>query len=140
MNKTFSGAALVSMIVSGSAIAADFADGANVTISGLSSRTSGYTLFLQGENANGDGIYLIESSAGPYLAGAAKEGGMVGWTSGADRGSASKWVLHHNSDGWSIMAADNEALAVSQSSNSSSGLELQRNQGRANQKYQIQSR
>lgn len=134
----FAGLFAFSFVMSGGALAAEFADGAKVTIKGIG-RMEQFTLIKQGEDKSGDGIYLVQSAAGPFLTVMKPDAGqMVGYTNGPDRAKASKWILHKNSSGWSIIAAGNGANTVARVAPGK--LALQRNQGSAAQVWAITPR
>lgn len=117
--------------------AEQFADGSKVAIKAIGPQ-EGFTLIKQGQDKNGDGIYLIQSVHGPYLtAFKAEAGQMVGYTNGADRAKASKWILHKNSSGWSIIAANNGSLTVTKANN---GIQLQFNRGAKDQVWAIEKK
>jgi len=121
----------LSVIASGTAIAGEFADNASVNIPGLGN----YTLLKQGSSASGDGIYVLQHSSKKYLTAASgNEGEKV--TFGTDQ---TKWILHENSTGWSIMAAANGANTVARVDDGKGGKQwvLQRNQGAPNQVWAI---
>lgn len=116
----------ITAIASGAAMAGEFADNAAVNIPGLGN----YTLLKQGADAKGDGIYVLKHSSNQYLmAASGNEGEKVKF--GPDQ---TKWILHENSTGWSIIAAANGANTVSKAG---SGWVLQRNQGAPNQVWAI---
>ena len=139
---------LITVMFGGKAMAAEkFPTNAKVKIVNLGNPPGqdDYTLEKTGEEANGDGIYYLQTRYNNYLwdvKGGA--GTMVGWTNTGDGTKGSQWVLHKNSDGWSIMAKKNGANTVTKVAKTaqSSGLELQRNQGSKNttgvQIWQIQ--
>ena len=121
---------LVSFIISGTAIAAEFPNNASVNIPGLGN----FTLLKKGMDNNG-AIYELKHSSNKYLmAASGNEGEKVQFGS-----TPTQWVLHKNSTGWSIIAAANEANTVARVDNGKGGKEwvLQRNQGRPNQVWQI---
>lgn len=107
-------------------MAGNFADKAGVNIPGLGN----YILEMSGTDSHGDGIYALKHSSGKYLmVNSANEGEKVDF--GA---TASQWILHENSTGWSIMAAGNGANTVTKVDG---GWVLQRNQGAPNQVWKI---
>lgn len=127
-------------LFAGTAAAAEkFDDKATVLIEGMpGGGTPTYVLEKTGEDKNGDGIYrLFGKSGNRYLdVKKADAGTMVGWTS-KDGEKGSEWILHKNSTGWSIIAKNNGANAVSRNPKSSSGIDLQRNQGTKEQVWNI---
>lgn len=125
---------------SGTATAAEkFDDKATVKIEGLSSKGNNvYTLEKTGEDKGGSGIYRIHTSQNVYLtAMKADAGTQVGWTNQGSGEKGAEWILFKNSTGWSLMAKANAANTVSRNSKSSSGLDLQRNEGSKNQVWNI---
>lgn len=116
----------VMTLASGAAVADNFPNNASVNIPGLGN----YTLEMAGTDAQGDGIYALHHSSGNYLSvNSGNENEPV--TLGA---AQSQWVLHQNSNGWSIMSAANEANAVTKTDG---GWVLKRNQGAAGQIWAI---
>lgn len=139
-SKLATGILALTVMFAGFAMASEkFEDGATVDINGITD--AGGTVFIlekTGDDAKHDaGIYrLRHKSSGNYLTvDKADAGTQVGWTEGGKKGS--EWILFKNSTGWSIMAKADAANTVSRSSDSSSGLQLQRNQGSPNQVWQI---
>lgn len=115
----------IATLASGIAIAQTLPERNNVIIPGIGHAT----LVQDGMDPQG-GIYRITHSNGQYLgASSGNEGEKVGWGS-----TQTKWVLHKNSTGWSIMSNENKANAVSKVDG---GLALQRNQGAANQVWKF---
>lgn len=119
-----------------------FEDGATVNIAEMPDRGGKvFVLEKTGEDKKHNaGTYRIRhKSTGHYLSVSKPEAGeMVGWTTkDTDATKGSEWILFKNSGGWSIMAKGNAANAVSRSEKSSSGLELQRNQGHPHQGWKI---
>jgi len=113
-----------------------FADNTTVEIKGLPGGPL-YVLEKTGVDKKHDaGIYCLRHTSGNYLnVLKADAGTMVGFTEGGKKGS--EWILNKNSKGWSIMAKANAANTVSLSKKSSSGMQLQRNQGYKNQLWEI---
>lgn len=86
-----------------------------------------HLLVKRGLDKNGDGIFTIQKSRNEKVS-LNYSNGKVGW------GAPTKWILHKNSSGWSIILESNGALALSIANND---LVLQRNQGAAHQVWQI---
>lgn len=139
MNRTVATAILgLTVMFAASATAAEkFADGAKVKIAKFNTRNQEAVPFImkkQGEDKNGDGIYYLQQDDGDgtYLyASSTKVGTAVNYSK-----SPTKWILHKNSGGWSIMHAEDGANTVSL--NKDGERELQRNQGAKNQVWQIE--
>jgi len=132
MKKFFTIALLsVSVILSGTAIAGGFANNTKVSVR-AQHFDENWTLLKQGSDANGDGIYVIQTQNGKaYLTVASgNEGEEVRFGP-----TKTQWVLHEHSTGWSIMPKANGAYAVTRMDRRN--LVLQFNQGRPNQVWRI---
>ncbi|MET4898349.1 hypothetical protein RN629_14525 [Sphingomonadaceae bacterium jetA1] len=138
MSKFIFGALVaVGVAVSGVAAAAEFENNAKVEIKDFPGGGKPiYTLIKQGEDANKDGIYLLKTQSNNFLTVQKPDvGAPVGWTQTGDpKAKPSKWILHKNSTGWSIIAAGNGANTVTKVGGK---LVLQRNQGTPTQVFQL---
>ena len=93
---------------------------------------------VKGADGQGDSICTIERAApngkasGEYLfAESSNAGTAVNWSK---TNSPTKWILHKNSTGWSVIHSENGANTVAATEKNGRYFELQRNQG---QKHQL---
>lgn len=133
-------------VFAGNATAQELKDGSKVTFTNEETGHkfnggSALTLVAQGKDKSGDGIYLITqlspSGETEYMTavGGNKEGAQIGF-SAAKSAEATKWILHDNGGGWSIIHAASGENAVIRAQDATSAT-LARNQGGKSQKWVI---
>jgi hypothetical protein len=131
-------------VFAGNATAQELKDGSKVTFTNEETGHkfnggSAMTLVAQGKHKSGDGIYFITqlspSGKTEYMIAENKEGVQIAW-SAVQSSEATKWILHDNGGGWSIIHAASGENAVVRAKDATLDT-LARNQGAKNQKWVI---